>query len=167
MNQPQSIGQVIRQTNPLGLINYSVQLRQHGDKSYRDKIVYFQAPNEDAAWKQVEELYNLADPTNKHMTITRIKSELYPTYSFANTYSEDWYFVLHWRVTSTADVLPWDQKPVQQRQPQTVVVQQPVAPTPSATMQQTPAVVEEPAEYEPDTSSIAVLGDDEDYKDPF
>ena len=28
---------------------------------------------------------------------SHIKSGLYPLYSFANTYSQDWYFVLHWR----------------------------------------------------------------------
>ena len=41
-----SIDQVM-QTHPLvmaaqQLINYSVQLRQHGDKSYRDTIIRFQ-----------------------------------------------------------------------------------------------------------------------------
>lgn len=96
-----SIGQVM-QNHPLvnaakNLIDYSVQLRQHGDKSFRDKIVRFQEQDELSAWKKVKELYDLASPGNKHMQITNIKSCLYPLYSFANTYSQDWYFVLHWR----------------------------------------------------------------------
>lgn len=96
-----SIGQIM-QNHPLvaaakNLINYSVQLRQHGDKAYRDKIIRFQEQDEISAWKKVKELYDLASPGNKHMQITRIKSGLYPLYSFANTYSQDWYFVLHWR----------------------------------------------------------------------
>ncbi len=78
-------------------INYSVQLRQHGDKSYRDKIIRFQEYDEPSAWKKVKELYDLESPSNKPMQITHIKSGLYPLYSFANTYSRDWYFVLHWR----------------------------------------------------------------------
>ena len=97
----QTIGQVM-QNNPLvnaakDLINYSVQLRQHGDKNYRDEIVRFQERDEISAWKKVRELYDLANPENKHLQITKIKSCLYPLYSFANTYSQDWYFVLHWR----------------------------------------------------------------------
>ncbi len=79
------------------LINYSVQLRQHGDKSYRDKIIRFQERDEMSAWEKVKELYDLASPSNKPIQITHIKSGLYPLYSFANTYSQDWYFVLHWR----------------------------------------------------------------------
>ncbi len=78
-------------------INYSVQLRQHGDKSYRDKIIRFQEHDEPSAWNRVKELYDLASPSNKPMQITHIKSGLYPLYSFANTYSRDRYFVLHWR----------------------------------------------------------------------
>ena len=97
MSQTQSIGEVIQQINPLSLINYSVQLRQHGDKNYRDEIVRFQEKDEISAWKKVGELYGLANPQNKPMQITYIKSCLYPLYSFANTYSQDWYFVLHWR----------------------------------------------------------------------
>lgn len=100
-----SIGQIM-QEHPLvnaakNLINYSVQLRQHGDKSFRDKIVRFQEHDEISAWAKVKELYDLASPSNKPMQITRIKSGLYPLYSFANTYSQDWYFVLHWREKDT------------------------------------------------------------------
>ena len=96
-----SIDQVM-QTHPLvmaaqQLINYSVQLRQHGDKSYRDTIIRFQERDELSAWEKVKELYDLSSPINKPMQITHIRSNLYPLYSFANTYSKDWYFVLHWR----------------------------------------------------------------------
>lgn len=86
------------------LIDYSVQLRQHGDKSYRDTIVRFKEKDEISAWEKVKELYDLENPLNKPMQITHIKSGLYPFYSFANTYSKDWYFVLHWRLTSNADL---------------------------------------------------------------
>ena len=79
------------------LINYSVQLRQHGDRSYRDTIIRFQERDEKSAWERVKQLYDLTSPCNKHMQITHIKSSVYPLYSFANTYSQDWYFVLHWR----------------------------------------------------------------------
>lgn len=84
------------------LINYSVQLRQHGDKSYRDKIIRFQERDEMSAWEKVKELYDLESPSNKPIQITHIKSGLYPLYSFANTYSQDWYFVLHWREKQSA-----------------------------------------------------------------
>lgn len=119
-----SIGQVM-QNHPLvnaarHLINYSVQLRQHGDKSFRDKIVRFQEQDELSAWKKVKELYDLASPGNKHMQITNIKSCLYPLYSFANTYSQDWYFVLHWRendppvVSATEPIMQPIAQPVMQ-----------------------------------------------------
>ncbi len=97
----QSINEVMQNhpyvTAAKQLINYSVQLRQHGDKSYRDKIIRFQERDEPSAWNKVKELYDLASPSNKPIQITHIKSGLYPLYSFANTYSQDWYFVLHWR----------------------------------------------------------------------
>ncbi len=97
----QSINEVMQNhpyvTAARQLINYSVQLRQHGDKSYRDKIIRFQERDEMSAWEKVKELYDLASPSNKPIQITHIKSGLYPLYSFANTYSQDWYFVLHWR----------------------------------------------------------------------
>lgn len=103
----QTIGQTMTETGIIAataataaLIHFSVQLRQHGDKSYRDEIVHFEAPDEFSAWTKVKELYDLTSPENKHLAITRIKSELYPTYSFANTYSQDWYYVLHWRLPS-------------------------------------------------------------------
>lgn len=85
------------------LIHFSVQRRQHGDKTYRDEIVHFEASDELSAWAKVKEMYDLNSPENKPLTITRIKSQLYPTYSFANTYSQDWYYVLHWRMPSMED----------------------------------------------------------------
>ncbi len=133
----QTIGQVM-QNNPLvnaakDLINYSVQLRQHGDKNYRDEIVRFQERDEISAWKKVRELYDLANPENKHLQITKIKSCLYPLYSFANTYSQDWYFVLHWREKQQEKETPFVQAiahPIIQAPPTLPKIQQiVVAPT--------------------------------------
>ncbi len=107
-------------------INYSVQLRQHGDKSYRDKIIRFQEHDEPSAWNRVKELYDLESPSNKPMQITHIKSGLYPLYSFANTYSRDWYFVLHWRENEVPLTTEHAIVPITQSVPKPIVQPQPV-----------------------------------------
>lgn len=66
----------IMQNHPLvkaanELIDYSVQLRQHGDRSFRDNIVRFKEKDEISAWKKSKSY-----TTWKIHSISRCKSRI-------------------------------------------------------------------------------------------